>query len=69
MKSSPRMCAGCPFREPGENRTQLLEYIAADPSESWPCHESAEFDDLAPDDCQGRVVFGRAVEKLLELAS
>lgn len=58
-----RMCVGCPFRSP-EQRAELLLYIAADPDEMWPCHESAEFNDLSPDDCQGRVIFGRRVAKL-----
>ena len=40
-----RMCVGCPFRSKTA-RAPLLRYIAADPDEMWPCHESAEFNDL-----------------------
>ncbi len=58
-----RMCIGCPFRSEAE-RQQLLRYIVKDPAEMWPCHESAEFNDLTPDDCQGRVIFGQLVARV-----
>ena len=65
MKSRPTMCGGCPFREPGENRLQLLKYIAADPTETWPCHESDPEALCMGDACAGRDQFAQHIERLL----
>ncbi len=27
----------------------------------WPCHESAEFNDLTPENCRGREIFGSLI--------
>ena len=61
-----RMCVGCPFRSE-ETRAELLKYIVENPDEMWPCHESAEFNDLSPDDCQGRVIFGEHIKRIRDV--
>lgn len=58
-----RMCVGCPFRD-REQRLTMIGFIVDAPDENWPCHESAEFDDFAPDDCAGRRVFGKLVARV-----
>jgi len=60
-----RMCIGCPFRD-RERRMTMIRFIVAAPDECWPCHESAEFDDLTPTDCAGRQVFGRLVQAQID---
>lgn len=45
-------CASCPFLMKDE-RESLRQLTSRAPSEFWPCHEVAEFDDLTDTECQG----------------
>lgn len=56
------MCAGCPFREPGERRLRLLLYIVERPDRGWPCHKDMHAAQRRP--CGGREIFAAKVAQL-----
>lgn len=57
-----KQCGSCPFLMEDE-RESLQRLISRAPSEFWPCHEAAEFDDLTDVECQGHQAFAATLHE------